>query len=61
MALNDRANEKATLMIREFQRAIDSGCRHYDPETDELLPDVKSILACLRRVRSVRVEPPVSP
>lgn len=54
----DRVSEKATLMIREFQRAIDDGYRHYCPDTGELLPNVKSILTCLRRVKAVRVEPP---
>lgn len=50
--------EKAKLMVAEVKRALDNGCRHYDPETGALLSDSRAILTCLRDKGSVTVHAP---
>ncbi len=50
--------EKALLMIESVEKALANGCRHYDPETGELLPDVRSILTCLAKKKNVMVQEP---
>lgn len=50
--------EKALLMIESVEKALANGCRHYDPETGELLHDVRSILTCLAKKKTVTVQEP---
>ena len=48
----------ASLLISEVNRALTNGCLHYDPDTNALLSDPKSILTCLSTKGSVVVQEP---
>lgn len=49
--------DKATLMIKSVETALAHGTKHYHPVTHSLLPDVRSILACLKNEGEIVVEP----
>lgn len=54
--MNER--ERAELLIDSVRKALENGCRHYDPETKELLPDARAVLKCLVLRRHVLVHQP---
>jgi hypothetical protein len=49
-------HEKAYLLIASVRAAMKNGCRHYDPETGELLASEAQVLRCMRNKFAVRVD-----
>ena len=50
--------EKAHLLITAVTSELKNGLRHYDPDTKELLVDVKSVLTCLATKKEVIIVAP---
>lgn len=48
----------AVVMIVEFQKAIDSGIRHINPEDGTVLENVEDILEVLMEQGRITIEPP---
>ncbi len=54
----EEIKERATLVVESVRRALANGCRHYHPDTGELLADARAILTCMRDRGEVTVQQP---